>query len=201
METNEGQLLRLKRYLEKAKETGGILRRLFLNTLFDSTFTQIGIIVGSALSSPNPDIRLIMGTLVTSSVALGISTGVSVYESETMERERKILKLERALFRELQDTVLTQDYRTYAIILSVVNFFTPLICCGILIMPLVLASLGVIDIIAAAWCSIFLGLMILFIAGTYLGRMGRGNALVKGLRMVIFGGIAFGIGFLIQRII
>ncbi len=47
----------------------------FINTLFDSTFALLGVIIGSAFTT-NPDLRPIIGTLVASSVALGISTSV-----------------------------------------------------------------------------------------------------------------------------
>jgi predicted membrane protein (TIGR00267 family) len=190
----------LRKIFKRGNGVGPILRRFFINTLFDSTFTQLGIIIGSAFAM-NPDLRLIIGTLVTSSVALGISTGVSVYESETLERERKVSELEKAMFRELEDTVLTENYRTYAIVLSAVNFFTPLVCCGILIVPLILAGLQLLSLLTASWISVALALGILFVAGSYLGRLGKQNPLVKGLRMAVFGGVAFVIGFLIQSII
>jgi predicted membrane protein (TIGR00267 family) len=186
--------------LAKSKEIGPILRRYFINTLFDSTFTQLGIIIGSAFAT-NPNSRLIIAALVTSSVALGISTGVSVYESETLERERRILELENALFRELEDTVLAENYKTYSLILSTVNFFTPLTCCGILIIPLILAVFQVLTLVTASWISTIFAFTILFVAGSYLGRLGKHNPLLKGLRMVFFGVVAFVIGFLIQSLI
>ncbi|NIP67568.1 MAG: hypothetical protein GWN86_31125 [Desulfobacterales bacterium] len=201
MKQARGRSLRLRDLFQRGGEIGPILRRFFINTLFDSTFTQLGIIIGSAFPYANPDLRLMMGTLLTSSVALGISTGVSVYESETLEREREVAELEKALFRELEDTVLAEDYRTYALILSAVNFLTPLMCCGILIVPLILATLQFLTVMAASWIAVVLALIILFVAGSYLGRLGKQNPLVKGLRMVIFGGVAFTIGFLIQTLI
>jgi predicted membrane protein (TIGR00267 family) len=182
------------------KEIGSILRRFFINTLFDSTFMQLGIIIGSAFAG-NPDLRLIMGTLISSSVALGISTGVSVYESETLERERKIVELEKALFRKLDNTTIHEDYKTYAKVLSLVNFLTPLICCIIVMVPFSLAALQLFDIMTASWISVALLLVVLFLAGTYLGRLGKRQPFIKGLRMVMFGVVAFIVGFLIQILI
>jgi predicted membrane protein (TIGR00267 family) len=186
--------------LQRVKEIGPILRRFFINTLFDSTFTQLGIIMGSAFAA-NPDLRIIIGTLVASSVALGISTGVSVYESERLERERRIVELEKALFRDLKDTVISEKYGKYVLIVSVVNFFTPLICCSIVIIPLLLAELQLLNLITASWISVALALALLFLAGTYLGRLGKQNPFWKGTRMVIFGVAAFGIGYIIQILI
>ena len=182
------------------KEIGPILRRFFMNTLFDSTFMQLGIIIGSAFAG-DPDLRLIIGTLISSSVALGISTGVSVYESETLERERKIVELEKALFRKLDNTTIHEDYKTCARVLSIVNSFTPLGCCLIALVPFFLAGLQLLDIMTASWISVVLSLGILFVAGTYLGRLGKRRPFIKGLRMVMFGIVAFIVGFLIQILI
>lgn len=192
--------LKLKILLERTAEIGPILRRLFINTLFDSTFTQLGIIIGSAFAA-DPNLGTVMGTLIASSVALGISTGVSVYESETLERERKIMELEKALFRKLDNTMITQNYKTYVMILAVVNFFTPFVCCGVVIIPLILAKFRLLDVTIGPWISVALALGILFVAGTYLGRIGKQNPFFKGIRMVVFGVAAFVIGFLIQILI
>ncbi|HDQ06190.1 MAG TPA: hypothetical protein ENN36_05670 [Candidatus Bathyarchaeota archaeon] len=186
--------------LKRIREIGPILRRFFINTLFDSTFTLLGIIIGSAFVAV-PDLRLLIGTAVTSSLALGISSGVSVYESETMERERRVVELEKSLFLNLENTVITEHHRTYALILSFVNFLTPLLCCGILLIPFVLALFQLLDIIIASWISVTLALSLIFVAGTYLGRGGKMNPLLKGLRMVFFGVVAFAIGYFIQVLI
>ena len=192
--------LKLGFLLEKSRDISPILRRFLINTLFDSTFMQLGIIMGSAFAA-GADLRLTIGTLVASSVALGISTGVSVYESETLEREKKMIELEKALFRKLDNTMIAENFKSYARILAVVNFFTPLLCCAIVSIPLLFATLKLVDGTTASWVSVISALSILFITGTYLGRLGKQNPLVKGLRMVVFGVIAFIVGFLIQTLI
>jgi predicted membrane protein (TIGR00267 family) len=192
--------LELTILLKRIREIGPILRRFFINTLFDSTFTLLGIIIGSAFVTV-PDLRLLIGTAIASSLALGISSGVSVYESETMERERKVVELEKALFLDVENTVITEHYKTYALILSFVNFLTPLVCCGILLIPFVLALVNLLEATIASWISVILALSIIFVAGTYFGRGGKMNPLLKGLRMGFFGVVAFAIGYFIQVLI
>ena len=192
--------LRFAVLVKKVKEIGPILRRLFINTLFDSTFTLIGIIIGSVFATV-PDLRLLIATAVASSVALGISSGVSVYESETMERERKIVEMEKALFTNLQNTIITDNYKTYALILAAVNFFTPLFCCVIILIPFLFVSLQVLDVAVASWISVIIAFGIIFVAGLVFGRVGKTNPILKGLRMVFFGAVAFTIGYLIQVLI
>jgi hypothetical protein len=48
----------------------------------------LGIVVAAAFAQ-NSALGSVILTMVTSSLALGISTGVSVYEAESLERERK----------------------------------------------------------------------------------------------------------------
>lgn len=182
------------------RELGSILRRFFINTLFDSTFMQIGIIVGSAFAA-NQDLHLIIRTLVASSIALGISTGVSTYESEKLERMIKIAELEKAMFRKLDETIISERDRTSVIIISTINFLTPLLCCFIILIPFILSDLGFFSVTVSSMISIVLALSVLFFAGAYLGRLGKRDPFMKGLRMVVFGAIAFIIGFLIQRLI
>ena len=73
-------------------------RRFLSNTVFDSTFMLLGVVIGSAFSE-DADLRVILTTMLVSSLSLGISTGVSVYEAETLEQDKRISELEQALFR------------------------------------------------------------------------------------------------------
>ncbi|MEM2875777.1 MAG: VIT1/CCC1 transporter family protein [Candidatus Bathyarchaeia archaeon] len=184
----------------KGLDLGSALRRFFINTLFDSTFMLMGIIIGSAFSE-NPDLRVILSTMVTSSLALGISAGVSVYEAESLERYRRIAELERALFRKLDKTTVARSARKAATVISLINFLTPLTSCSVTASPFLFASLGILDVGSASWLSITLALGTLFLAGTYLGRLGRKNPFIKGLRMMVFGVVAFVIGYWIEELI
>ena len=184
----------------KGMDLGPALRRFFINTLFDSTFMLLGVIIGSAFSE-NPDLRVILATMVTSSLALGISTGVSVYEAESLERDRKIAELQKALFRNLDETTIARSARKATTVIALINFLTPLTSCAITAFPFLFASLGTLEVGSAAWLSIVVALGTLFFAGTYLGRLGKKNPWIKGLRMLAFGVIAFVIGYWIEELI
>jgi len=181
-------------------DLGPALRRFFINTLFDSTFMLLGVIIGSAFSE-NPDLRVILATMITSSLALGISTGVSVYEAESLERDRKVAELERALFRNLDETTISRSARKATTVISLINFLTPLTSCAVIAFPFLFASLGILEVRLAAWLSITLALGALFLMGAYLGRLGKRNPWIKGLRMLTFGVLAFIIGYWIERLI
>jgi predicted membrane protein (TIGR00267 family) len=184
----------------KHESVGPIIRRFFINTLFDSTFMLLGIIVGSAFAG-DAGLNIIIVTMLTTSIALGISTGVSVYEAESLEQERKISELEKALFTDLDDTRIQKTARYTVLLATIINFATPLFSCAVTIIPFILAATGILHIDIAGWISVALALSTLFGAGVYMGRIGKTNPYKKGLRMVAFGVLAFAIGFLLDLLV
>lgn len=160
----------------------------------------LGIIVGSALAG-HAGLNVIIVTMLTTSIALGISTGVSVYEAESLEQERKIVDLEKALFTDLTDTSIQKNAKYIILLATVINFATPLFSCAITVTPFILAVIGILQIEVAGWVAVTFALSTLFGAGVYMGQLGKTNPYKKGLRIVAFGVLAFIIGFLLDQLI
>ncbi len=182
------------------EDVGPIIRRFFINTLFDSTFMLLGIVVGAAFAS-GASLGVVLVTMVTTSLALGISTGVSVYEAESLERERKISELEKALFRDLKGTRIEKTAKSIIILTALINFSTPLVACAVTISPFLLAASKILVVDVAVWFSVMLALGLLFGAGVFMGRLGKMNPWTKGLRMVGFGVLAFIIGLALHTFV
>ena len=174
------QWLKTLRETLKHESVGHIIRRFFINTA---------------------GLNVIIITMLTTSLALGISTGVSVYEAESLEQELKIADLEKALFTDLKDTSIHKTAKYTIIIASLINFATPLFSCAVTITPFILVAMGILPLNIAGWISVLLALSTLFGAGIYMGRIGKTNPYKKGLRMVAFGVLAFAIGFLLNLLI
>jgi predicted membrane protein (TIGR00267 family) len=174
----------------KGLEIGPDIRKFFINTLFDATFTLLGIVSGLAFVT-NSDVRILLLTSVTSSLALGISSGVSVYEAEFLEEEKRLEHLEAAMLKSLEDTRHFRSIRLKALLASFIVFFTPLISCIIAISPFIMTILGLLTLNLAASASIALALITLFTVGAYMSRNNKGNPLIKGARMALFGAGAF----------
>lgn len=160
----------------------------------------MGVVAGSAFVT-QPDLQLILRTLLTSSIALGISSGVSVYEAEVLEGERRIEEIEKAMIMKLEDTIHTESININASVASIIVFLTPLVSCLIASAPFYLSRVGFFEVKYAAWGSILLALGTLAFVGTYMGRNGKGNPILKGIRMALFGVLAFLIGFLLESFI
>jgi predicted membrane protein (TIGR00267 family) len=175
-------------------ETRPALRRYFVNTIFDTTFVILGVIIGSALS-PHPSLDVVTTTIITSSVALAISTGSSVYEAESLEQSRRLGEISRAMLSSVNDTDLGKTSRASIALISIVNSCAPLLAGAITLTPFLL--LPAADIVFAAEISITSALSILFVTGYFMGRMAKMNPWAKGLRMALIGLAAFGICYLI----
>lgn len=173
------------------------IRRYLVNTIFDSTFVMLGIIIGSAFSS-DPNIRLTVVTILTSSVALGISTGVSTYEAENLEQNKRIDEIERAMLRPLDDTHIGRSARSSMLLISFVIFLAPLLVGLVILSPFILLNE---EIVTAAWIAIALAIGVLFTTGVLMGRSGGRNPWVQGARMAFIGAIAFVICFYIEKLV
>jgi predicted membrane protein (TIGR00267 family) len=191
-------LVRKIRAVLDEPETGPTMRRFFVNTMFDSTFVILGILIASAFSS-EPNLRTVIVTIVTSSVALGISTGISVFEAETMEQSIKMREMERAMLTSLEDTHLHSISKMTIILVAVVNFCAPILSGTITLTPFLLV--GERDIQLAAYVSLGLAITILFVVGAAMGRAGQRNPWIQGARMAVAGVAAFLLCFWIESLL
>jgi len=194
---DDGFMSRMRAVLDEPG-TGPTLRRFFVNTIFDSTFVILGILIASAFSS-EPNLRLVIVTITTSSVALGISTGISVFEAETMEQAIKMKDMERAMLTSLEDTHISKVSRLTIILISAVNFTAPIIAGAITLAPFLLV--GSEDIRTAAYVSLALAIAILFVVGAVMGRAGERNPLAQGARMAVAGIGAFIVCYWIESLL
>jgi len=174
------------------------IRRYMVNTVFDSTFVTLGIIIGSVFSG-DPNLRLTIATILTSSVALGISTGVSTYEAENLEQNKRIDEIEKAMLRPLDDTHIGRSARSSIFVISFFIFLAPLFVGLVILSPFLL--LDEAQILTAAWIAIALAITVLFVTGILMGRSGGRNPLVQGARMAVIGIIAFVICFYIESLV
>lgn len=168
-----------------------------INTLFDAIFTILGIVVGNAFGSVI-DTRAIIGTMVTASISLGVSSGFSVYEAESIQEEKRIDQIEEALITDLEGTMITEKSRTVTILSALLVFLTPLFACMVTLVPFSFVMFGIISVERSILYTILIDLSLIFLSGLAFGGEKR---VFKGIRMTILGTSIFIIGFLINRIV
>ncbi|MCJ2520207.1 MAG: hypothetical protein LN412_04575 [Candidatus Thermoplasmatota archaeon] len=164
---------------------GQALRRYFINTIFDSTFVVMGIIIASALA-PDSTVRTVVSTMLAASVALGISTGTSVYEAEKVEAEIRLKELERAMLKPLANTDAERSLDVSRYVTAFVNGLAPLVVFAFTAAPFLLTSSVLVDP-SVAYMSIAIAIGVIFSVGAYLGKLSGGAVWLKGLRMALIG--------------
>jgi predicted membrane protein (TIGR00267 family) len=132
-------------------------------------------------------------------VAAGISTGVSIFEAETLEQTIRLREIEKALLVSLEDTEIRNIARWSAFMIAAVNFCSPIITGLVLLLPFLI--LPPEEIRDAAWISAGLTMTILFVTGAVMARSGERNPLAQGARMAVVGVIAFVLLFWIETLI
>jgi predicted membrane protein (TIGR00267 family) len=174
------------------------IRRYFVNTMFDSTFVMLGIIIAGAFNE-TPQLRIVIATILSSAVALGISTGVSVFEAENLEQGRRIDEIEKAMLRSMEETHIGRSSRSSIYLIALVNFMAPIITGTVILTPFLIFS--AIEIRTAAWTAVGLAIALLFLTGYFMGRAGKRNPWIQAMRMALIGVGAFIICFYIESVV
>lgn len=163
-----------------------------MNTLFDSTFVVLGILAATA-AEPVPDIGFALGTVFAACLAIGVSTGVSVYEAEQTEGAIRLRRLERAMLTPMHDTDLSRNLRSVRMAIAIVNFLAPIAVAAVTSIPLALFHFGLMPSFSiAAAASGIAGIAIIFVAEYTLGRLTHRRPWLKAIRMSIVALLTFG---------
>lgn len=165
-----------------------------INSLFDAVFTIMGIVIGSTFSA-TLDLRSIIGTIVTVSLSLGVSSGFSVYEAEILQEKKRI---EETLLEDLEYTVIADKFRRVTLLSSVFVFITPLLAGVTTLIPFILVYVGMYSIEMGVRIAIIVDLSLVFISGYVFAVE---NRLMKGLRMMVLGIGVYLIGYMLNNLI
>jgi predicted membrane protein (TIGR00267 family) len=186
---------RLLRRLLANEDILAISRRYFVSNGFDGTLTAIGIVVGAVLSGV-PDGTTVVKIGLGAAVGLGTSAVWSVYEIERAETRAEILRLERAMLTDLDDTRIQREQRGARLFHATMSGLGPLI--GILI-PLVpfLFEGSVFTMGEAALIAVGLGVGVLSAFGAYMGSISGQRWYVAAARMGLAGLVVAGINWVL----
>ncbi|AXG07567.1 hypothetical protein DU500_14650 [Haloplanus rubicundus] len=186
---------RLLRRLLAKEDILAISRRYFVSNGFDGTLTAIGIVVGAVLSGV-PDGATVVKIGLGAAVGLGTSAVWSVWEIERAETRAEILRLERAMLTDLDDTRIQHEQRGARLLHATTSGLGPLI--GILV-PLVpfLFEGSVFTMGEAALIAVGLGVGVLSAFGAYMGSISGQRWYVAAARMGLAGLVVAGINWLL----
>ncbi len=158
-----------------------IMRRYFVVNGFDGALTTLGLMMGFYVSEA-VNLSIVITTCVAAALALGMSGISSAYISEVAERRRNLAQLEEAML-----TSLEQSYHARAVIwipwlVALVNGIAPLSIALIIILPLWLGKHGYVLLLQPLELAMMVALIIIFLLGVFLGRVGGTFWLWSGLQ-------------------
>jgi predicted membrane protein (TIGR00267 family) len=188
-------LTQIKTLLE-VSDSGGIMRRYFVVNGFDGALTMLGLIMGFHVSD-HVDLAVIITTCLAAALALGMSGISSAYISEAAERRRTLAQLEQAMVTTLDESHHARAATWIPWLVALVNGIAPLLFALIILLPLLLARSGVVLAPDPLPAAMAVALVIIFLLGVFLGRVGGTFWLWSGLQSLTVALVTAGLIYLI----
>lgn len=178
--------------------SSGIARRYVVVNGFDGALTMLGLIMGFHAGGGVPaDVAL--SACLGAAIALAVSGLSSAYLSEAAERRKALRELESAMIVKLGRSAHGQATRLVPVMIALVNGLSPLVISLLITLPLWLSAQKIplpVDPVAA---SIGIAFLIIFLLGTYLGRVEHSFWLWSGIRAVLIAAVTSGVIIAVER--
>jgi len=175
--------------ISRSKE---IMRRYFVVNGFDGALTMLGLIMGFYISD-RVELTVVITTCLAAALALAMSGISSAYISEAAERQRTLVELEKAMVTSLDDSHHARATTWIPWLVALVNGLAPMLFALIIISPLWLARGGLLQAVDPLLAAIALALMIIFLLGVFLGRIGSTFWLWSGLQSLFVALLTLGL--------
>lgn len=190
------ELKQIKTLLE-ISHSEAIVRRYFVVNGFDGALTMLGLIMGFYVSD-RIDLAVVITSCLAAALALGMSGISSAYISEAAERRRDLAQLEKAMGTSLDESHHAQAARWIPWLVALVNGIAPLLIALIVIVPLWLARGGIVLGLEPLLAAMVVALVIIFLLGVFLGRVGGIFWLWSGLQSLAVALVTVGLIYLIS---
>ncbi|VVB65763.1 VIT family protein [Candidatus Gugararchaeum adminiculabundum] len=158
---------------------------------FDGSLTLFGLIVGSYFAGvTNPGLMITVG--MSTIVAVSVSGIWGSFMTESAERRRDMIDLEKIMLRKLDKTEL-DDASKFAIkVTSLVDGLSPFASALVILFPFIISHVVYrgLHIMEAYYISMALCLIVFFVLGAYLGKISRESMIMSGLKMLSAGLVA-----------
>jgi predicted membrane protein (TIGR00267 family) len=172
-----------------------IARRYFAMNAFDGVLTIIGVLMGN-LTAGVDDPQIVVSTGLATCIAMGVSGLWGAYLTESAERQRDLVKLERSTLTDLNDTRIGRASRAAVIIVALVDGLAPFLAALIVLLPFFATGLFP-GITWVYYTALGMALATLFGLGLFLGRVSHSNVLLYGVKTIIAGIVSILISFLL----
>ncbi len=153
---------------------------------FDGVLATFGLITGAHITG-NVNPKVVLGSGLGLALAMSISGFSGAYIVERVERGQKLREIKKALFMNIDKTILDKAMNFSVVLIAFISAAAPLMTSLLALVPYVLAVSNIITLIQAFTYSLLVILVILFTLGYYMGRIIGKSPLKYGLITSIIG--------------
>jgi predicted membrane protein (TIGR00267 family) len=182
------------RHYHEVAEVGEIARRYFAMNAFDGVLTTIGVLAGAYVGGVDSP-RAVVSLVVATAVGMGVSGFYGSYLVERAERDRDMRELEESTLTSLQDTTIASASRYATVVIAFVDGASPFAAALIAVIPFLFV--GALGINGAFYAAMGVALVELFGLGAFLGRISRDRLWLSGIKLMVAGLVALGLGLLL----
>jgi len=154
-------------------------RYIVLGTI-DGVVAILGVVIGAFSVGVEP--QTIIGAGIGGGIALGISNGIGGLMAERTIEKRKLLALEKSLFRNLEGTYISEEVRKILVADTLTHGGCSFLGALVPVLPFVFLSQSIAFI-----TSIASSIITLFVLGVYIGKITRENIFMAGIKMAVIG--------------
>jgi predicted membrane protein (TIGR00267 family) len=163
-----------------------ISRRYFVMNTFDGALTMLGIVMGS-YAYGRMEVQMILGAGFGASLAMAISGLSGAYMAERAERSRDLQELEKAMLRDMENSIHARAMKAATVWVALVDGGAPLMAGMIALTPFLLAALDFMTPTCAVYSSIAAIMAMLFLLGIFLGRISGEKLIISGVKTLAIG--------------
>ena len=176
-------------------QSSGLMRRYFVVNGFDGALTMLGILVGFYMGNIS-DRHTILSACFGAAVALFMSGLSAATISESAERKKALADMEQAMIKDLKQSEHGIAARWSPWLIGLVNGLSPFLISLIILLPILIFKSGYGY--SPVPTAMSLGLLIMFMLGVFLGRIGGTHWLFSGLKALTVGLVTVGIVLLLD---
>jgi len=144
---------------------------------------MLGLTMGFRIS--DAELSVAITACTSTAIALGVSGVSSAYISESAERKKDLRELEQSMIEDMADTAHGAAARLIPPLVAMVNGLAPLLISLLIILPLWLRQAGFFLPWPAIDVALGTAFVLIFLLGTFLGRVSGRFWLWSGARAVL----------------
>ena len=130
---------------------------------------------------------VIISAGIAGSIAMGISGISGAYMTEKAERTKKLKELEKAMLKDMKDSIHGKSHKFASIFAAVVDGVSPAMAAMIVISPFFISNFGIITQETAFFICITITMIVLVLLGIFLAKISDENMIKYGIQMLLVG--------------